>query len=317
MTSIDPRRLLILLEVEQQGSITRAAEKLNMTQPGVTKILKDFEASVGVQLLERGARGTMITAAGLAMASHAKAIASELSRAALQVDAMRDDGATRILIGAASVVASTIVPAAISLFNQLNLRTRVYVQNREFPLMIRDVQDGFLDIVIGAAPENAANPGLVCEHLCYSRIEVVARTGHPLGMKQLGLKELSQQKWLLPIREAAIRREFIEAFERRGFKSPFAQVETASYLTARALLVQSDLMALFPAELVAHELLNGTLQVLNTDLEMSWMPIVVIRRRGSAESQSVTKFVALLGEAAQAGNIGAPLCKVLRPAAQP
>ena len=79
------RHLQCVLAVARLGSLQRAAETLAISQPAVSKTLKELEALLGVRLLERGRKGAELTAAGAAFARHAQASVGALRQAVASV----------------------------------------------------------------------------------------------------------------------------------------------------------------------------------------------------------------------------------------
>ena len=77
----DYRHLDVFLAVVQEGSLGRAAQALNRSQPAVSKAIKRLEESLEVPLFERDARGMIPTVYGEALLAHAELIASEAERA--------------------------------------------------------------------------------------------------------------------------------------------------------------------------------------------------------------------------------------------
>ncbi|MFD2422064.1 LysR family transcriptional regulator [Amycolatopsis pigmentata] len=84
MTDIDLRQLRYLVAVAEKGGITRAAERLGITQPALSRAIASLERSIGVPLVERRPRGTVLTAAGEVLAERARAIDRQVSMAVWQ-----------------------------------------------------------------------------------------------------------------------------------------------------------------------------------------------------------------------------------------
>jgi DNA-binding transcriptional LysR family regulator len=84
MTEVDLRQLRYLVAVADEGGITRAAERLAMTQPALSRAIATLERAIGVPLVERRPRGTVLTAAGDVLAERARAINRQVSAAVWQ-----------------------------------------------------------------------------------------------------------------------------------------------------------------------------------------------------------------------------------------
>ncbi|MGW0450231.1 LysR family transcriptional regulator, partial [Streptosporangium sandarakinum] len=75
------RHLVLVTTIAEQGSVLRAAERLHLAQPAVTRGLREVEHILGVELFTRGPRGVTPTLFGEAFIDHARAVQAELRRA--------------------------------------------------------------------------------------------------------------------------------------------------------------------------------------------------------------------------------------------
>src|SRR3954469_16724609 len=80
------RRLRVLREVAAHGSFSAAAEALAFTQPAVSRQIATLEAEAGTRLVDRGARGVRLTAAGELLVQHADVILDRLAAAESQLE---------------------------------------------------------------------------------------------------------------------------------------------------------------------------------------------------------------------------------------
>ena len=96
---LDVRRLRVLREVAAHGSFSAAADALAFTQPAVSRQIATLEAEAGTRLVERGARGIRLTAAGELLVEHAEVILDRLAAAEHQLEALA--GSTAAACGSA------------------------------------------------------------------------------------------------------------------------------------------------------------------------------------------------------------------------
>src|SRR2546428_4366822 len=102
------------VEAQGRGSITRAAEALELTQPTLTARVRSLEAELGVTLLARGRRGVALTPAGRRFLPRALAALDALERAAAEARAGREVKGGTLALGLASDVAVYLAPAALA-----------------------------------------------------------------------------------------------------------------------------------------------------------------------------------------------------------
>ncbi len=93
MIAMDLRKLHYFCRVIDAGSMTRAAEGLNLAQPALSKSVQSLETALGVQLFQRSSRGAMPTEAALRLYEHAQIVFHQLQRAEIELrDAARPAG---------------------------------------------------------------------------------------------------------------------------------------------------------------------------------------------------------------------------------
>lgn len=103
----------MFLAVYRTGSLGRASQQLNLTQPAVSKAIRRLERSLDVPLFEREPRGMVPTLFGEALVRHAELVGSELDRAVEEIAALRGAARGRAKLGATPSVIEGLFPAAI------------------------------------------------------------------------------------------------------------------------------------------------------------------------------------------------------------
>ena len=292
---MDPRHLLVLLAVSDRGSITRAAESLNLSQPTLTKTLRNLEHSLNTKLLRRSSRGTTLTKFGEILANYARSIASELQRAEQELEALKKGVGGTIAVGASPISAFDIVPAAAARFIASRPDTRIVLHSQEQTALIASLTRGEIDIVVGPLLRQDAPRGIFEQLLYYSRIGLVTRYGHPLTKrKRLPLEQLLSERWIMPPPGTQLRRHVGELFSRSDIASPAAVVETGSILFTRSLLRHSDCIAAIPPELFYNEFRPGGFAELSLRRQTAWRPIGVLRRKGATLTPDAIFFIQCL-----------------------
>jgi hypothetical protein len=115
---LDVRRLKVLREVAARGSFSAAADALAFTQPAVSRQIATLEAEAGMPLVERGARGIRLTAAGELLVSHAEVILDRLAAAEHELEALAGLSGGRLRVGAFPSANATLIPLALAAFDE-------------------------------------------------------------------------------------------------------------------------------------------------------------------------------------------------------
>ena len=110
------RHLVTFQQVARLGRIKAAAEALSITQPGISKTIRELEDSLGVKLFERLPRGVRLTPAGRTLLRHAAPALRSLEEG---IDAIREDNAESVIrLGALSNVEGGLLPEVLQALHQ-------------------------------------------------------------------------------------------------------------------------------------------------------------------------------------------------------
>jgi LysR family nitrogen assimilation transcriptional regulator len=111
---VELRALSYFVEIADEGSITRAAEKLGVAQPALTRHVKQLESELGVRLLTRLPRGVRLTGAGRDLLEHARKVVQEVARARDRVRAATRAPRGRVAMGTSPTLAPLLLPRCVA-----------------------------------------------------------------------------------------------------------------------------------------------------------------------------------------------------------
>lgn len=197
---LDLRRLRILVEISERGSISAAAEALHYTQPAVSRQVARLEEELGVDLVERTPQGVVLTDAGRLLVQHASDVLTRAARAEEEVRTLADAQSRRIALGffpsSAPIVRAVIIAARTEL-------PGVEISAREGePADIEEgLADGTLDLGLvfrdPIAPDGeSVGSGLVRTHLLDDAMHVALPASHRCAnAKRVSMAELAGDRW--------------------------------------------------------------------------------------------------------------------------
>lgn len=273
------RHVELIAELHDCGSIMKAARRLSLTQPTVTKALRDVESTLGVRLFERSNRGLEPTAYGEIFARHAKIVLAQLRHAAEELESLRAGYSGKVTVGTLLAASASILPDAIAMLKKQRPAVAISVVVGTYDILMPSLLVGDLDMVLGRLPEEGRSRALVYEEFYAEPICVVARRGHPLARKRrLTLRELANEPWILPLPETALRRQIERAFVEAGAPLPRNVIESVSILTNRALLRKSDCIGVMPYHVALDDVELGLLAILPVKLKSIETPVGAILR---------------------------------------
>jgi DNA-binding transcriptional LysR family regulator len=273
------RHVELIAELYDCGSILKAARRLSLTQPTVTKALRDVESTLGVKLFERSNRGLEPTAYAEIFARHAKIVLAQLRHAAEELESLRAGYSGKVTVGTLLAASASILPDAIAMLKKQRPAVAISVVVGTYDILMPSLLVGDLDMVLGRLPEEGRSRALVYEEFYAEPICVVARRGHPLARKRrLSLRELANEPWILPLPETALRRQIERAFVEAGAPLPRNVIESVSILTNRALLRKSDCIGVMPYHVALDDVELGLLAILPVKLKSIETPVGAILR---------------------------------------
>ena len=283
LRNLNVRQMLDLLAIVEQGGVTAAAKTLNVSQPALTRSIQQLEDSLDVELLAREGRGVVPTRFGLSLAEHARTIEAELRHATRNLSDLRTVEAGHLVIGASPTGLATLVGPTLSRLHDEIPGLTVEVRNDPFEIQLDDLDNGEIDIVIGALWGAKTHEHLVEEILFQNSMSVILRSDHRLTRrKNLSFSDLTDETWIIARGSAAIRQLVANEFRFEGSELPVFTIETDSMLCVKSLLLASDFISANPAELFATEIERGVLATLPLRWHSGTRPIgFTLREHGT------------------------------------
>lgn len=164
------------------GGITAAAKKLFVSQPAVTKSLKQLEEYYGVELLIRGRKGVVPTEYGKIVYRLAKLMEKSIEDVEEEIGIKKSKAGNRLSIGAGLLWSYLYLPDALNSFVERMPEVNIDISLSPPLELHKKVCDGRLDMAIGEMPEERLS-GVVYEDLLVSKSSIFAHHSHPLRSK--------------------------------------------------------------------------------------------------------------------------------------
>lgn len=291
------RHLRTLVEVARQQSVGKAAEVLHVSQPAVTKTLRELESAIGTKLVERDGRGIRITQFGEVFLQHAGASLAAIQRGIDSVARARANSGPPLRVGALPTVSARIMPAALEKFLALRTGNPVKIVTGENIVLLEQLRLGQLDLVVGrlAAPELMA--GLSFSHLYTEPVVFAVRHGHPLlAARGFDFARIRDYTVLMPTQGSVIR-PFVERFLiAHGIGDLPVEIETVSDSFGRAMIRQSDAIWVISEGVVAPEIEAGEIDILPIDTSETRGAVGLTIRAGVPEVPGGALLAACLQE---------------------
>lgn len=218
-------QLRLLVEMERTGSIRRAAAQLNMTQPAISKALKEVEAILDARLYERSVQGVRATAAGQAAARGAKLLLAELGMVASEIRQAGSADRLSIRIGITPYLGASVLPAALGRLTRKDQLGHILIEEGWASPLLDKLSEGALDMLLIMCTTEMVpaleNASLRYERLLPEELAVVATPSHPLATRRrVRIVDLAEERWILGVPPSLTRRTLEEAFLHDGHRPP-------------------------------------------------------------------------------------------------
>ena len=251
------RHIELLDVLADEPTIHAAAMRLNLSQPAVSKMLREVEEAFGARLFERSTAGVRPTPIGIAAVRRARLIRHEVEGCAEEIAALRDGGGPLLRLGTVSV--TSIVPEALVKLRRRVPNAIVHISEGPVDSLLARLLAAELDCVFGAlSPNLLGSPivhDLVTDIVYRDRICVVASDSSPLSRRRkFTWQELVNHNWVLPPTSTMVRQTLVAMYIGQGIVPPFASVETTSMVTMSDLVrSDADLIGIMREEQVRRE----------------------------------------------------------------
>lgn len=284
--------LAILLAIAEEKTITKAADRLMISQPAVSKQIRIFERNLGVQLLEREARKIRLTHAGQVLASYGRKIFDLDTEAERAIREIRGLSRGRLAIGASTTIGTYLLPEVFVQFRKKHPQIETTFEIGSSPAIYRRLSEGALDVAFTETPPS--DPQLVARTFASDRLVAIAKPGHPIfGHKKVSARTLCKEAFVVRA-TGSDTKSFVErALSRRGLEinavMAFDTTEAIKRAVAAGIGVAIVSHLSISLELKARTL--ATLQV--SDLRIR-RPLYQVRRKSAPTDGLLESFMQIL-----------------------
>lgn len=276
------KQLRLLIALDEQGSLHRAADQVAISQPGATKALHEIETTFGASLFTRTSQGLTPNDLGRCVIRYARLIHSDLAHLREEMVGIIQGHGGRLSVG--------LIMGAVPLL----MRALTRLRDKQPELSVEIVEDtsarllslidqGRLDLAICRSSVSRRPDAYDCLSQHEEQLVLVAHPEHPLvGAEHLELADLSDYRWVIYPANMPMRLLLEREFSQAGLEFPRYPLETASTFTMLSLLQQDPgLVALMPREVAQFNEDFGMIRRLPLQLRSRSEPYGVIARHGS------------------------------------
>lgn len=190
-------QLRALLAICESGSIQEASRILHISQPSLSRSIKELETELGVHLLVRSNRGITLTVYGEHLLSRARLILEEVRRAKDEIETLKGRTSGHITIGVSPVTPSSNFVNCLARFNARHPKVSIQIEELRPNKLIEGLREGRLDLVLTSHGGTRQLEGFRAVELYLQPGVLAVRKGHPQRHLK-SLAELRELMWILP-----------------------------------------------------------------------------------------------------------------------
>jgi LysR family transcriptional regulator of abg operon len=292
--------LKVLLAIERAGSFAKAAELLDITQPGVSRALARLEQQYQAPLVDRSQHGARLTPIGQLLLSHALQIDAALRRAADSVRQSIGEREGSVSLALSHAAIARLIPRTLPRFRRQWPLVQLTISTALYPAVLAQLRDGSVDMAVLPLPERDLPDTLEVTPVGASRLRVIARAGHPLAARRK-LKDLAQAQWVLPGADSSTTHVLESSFVALGLGRPRCHTFAQTLSALQAVVACTDALGLVPSEAAAYASSSGSALVTLPIADLPEGPVLYrVHRRDFDLTPAARALSELLGASRRA-----------------
>jgi DNA-binding transcriptional LysR family regulator len=285
--------LHVFIAVVQAGSMSRAAELLNTTQPAISRSIAELERTIGVRLFDRKPLGVEPTEYGRALLDGGAAVFDDLRQAVKNIEFLADPAAGEVRVGSPAPIAASIVSAVVDQLSRQYPRMvfQIVATDTEIPLR-QGLNERSIDFLLARRAGVLSDAWFDFEALYGDSFVAVARAKNPWARRRrIELAELVSASWVLPPPESVIGSVAAETFRASGLDYPRVTVVTVPREVRMSLVATGRFLTILPKSALRFSSGSREVKVLPVKLPFSRGPIGIVTLKNRTLSPVARLFI--------------------------
>ncbi|SBS40124.1 HTH-type transcriptional regulator CysL [Marinomonas spartinae] len=241
---VEWRHLMIIEAVVKVGSASVAAQTLGITQPAVSKTLKEVENMVQQPVFSRARRGLITQPAAKQLASLYLRISPVAQSLLHRLQSLPHALTGRLSVGMLSFSCQDIVPIAFASILKQHAGIRLQAMQGPYHMLANALRQGEIDCFLGLMRKGPIHPELVELPLLNAQYALIARSDHPVHQEAKTLNDLTNERWIVARHGTPIRDYFDSLFSNINNMPPIQALEMLTFASSEELVIHSDAIAL-------------------------------------------------------------------------
>ena len=299
------RDLNILLAVADAGSMLKAAKRLAISQPAVSRAIADMEHTLGAPLFDRSPRGIETTQYGRALLQRGLAVFDELKQGVQDIEFLSNPASGELRIGASAGLIEGIVTTVIDRLSRQYPRVTFHLVVITNPGVYDLLRERRIELACGRIYGAVADKDVDITALNEEPLAVVAGLHNPwVRRRRIKLAELVNEPWTWPTEGTYFESLVLDAFRASGVAPPRAAVYTDPFHARVRLAATGRFLAVVPASALKYAALQSLIKKVPVDLPTTMRQIGIIRLKKRTLSPLAQLFIKTAQEVSAKEQIG-------------
>jgi DNA-binding transcriptional LysR family regulator len=287
------RDLHVLLAVAECGSMSKAATRLAISHPVVSKTISDFEQSLGVRLFDRNSRGVELTAYGRVLLNCGNVVFDEMRQGLRQIQFLTNPDSGDLRVGFPEVEIAGIIPSITARFLRKYPGVNLQVMHANTSMLqFQELRGRNVELLIGRARTTAVEDDLALERLFDDSLVAVAGSESPwASRRKIELAELVNEPWILPPYNSVPGPFIKDIFHAYGLEPPTPSISTLSNQLTTTLIATGRFLGLLNRTVVASSGAPVGLKILPVDIPPHKITVDIITIKNRTLSPLAGAFI--------------------------
>lgn len=297
-------KLNTLLKVYEMGSYTRAAEKLSLTQPAVSKHIRQLERELGVSIFDRTGPKLRLTPEGKLIVRYAERVIA-LSDGLRRALADRNRAVDRLRVGVTHTSESSIVAEVLARYTEENVNTRITLRTDALASLYEMLKSYQIDIAI--VEGDVSDPAIRTIRLDTDDLAVAVSNEHPLASRpSVTIDELRRERLILRLPSSGTRTLFDANLESRGLSPDDFNVilEVDNIATIKDLVRRNYGVSVLARSACMDELRKGKIRMLPIEDLTMVRQINLLYHHTFEHAEVLQDIVRIYNAATHEGSVG-------------
>jgi DNA-binding transcriptional LysR family regulator len=285
------RDLHILMAVADTGSMAKAAAKLRISHPAVSKAISEIEATLGVRLFDRGSQGAQPTAYGEVLLQCGINVFDEMQQGLRSLEHLSDPNSGEVKLGCTDIILHSLVPAIVREYSKKYPGVQLDVKlTNPGGHQTQELRDRKIDLLITRATgqqDDFHSEILFDEPFVF----VVGAQSEFARKRRVALKDIIKGNWVLPPYDSAPGALIAEVFRAHSFSPPRQSVKTIAIQLTVSLIASGEFVGILPTSVAALSAHRAGLRVLPLKPSGPRISAEIVFLRNRTLSPAVKSFI--------------------------